>query len=199
MTVASINPGPLSLIGTALQAQLQVAFPPSYFEFSFMPPRLTAQEWERLVRRTPFIGLGWNDIDATNNGGSLFKGESHWTVFAVVTNQASVGGRYYGDQQGVGLFQVLQAAIAVLNGFTIKNVGTCLVKKVSNAYAEGWNKENIAMAAIDVAVNLTLSPAATLVGPEMTPGTFKQLGIDWMFSPDGAVVLADLFNIRPQE
>lgn len=199
MTVASINPGPLSLIGAGLQKQLQLAFPPAFFEFSFMPPRLTAQEWERLVRRTPFIGLGWNDVDATRNAGTLFKGESHWTVFVVVTNQSSVGARYYGDAQGVGLFQVVQAAIAVLNGHTVPGVGTCLVTKAANAYAEGWNKENIAMAAIDLAVNVTMSPGATLIGPDVTPATFKQLGIGWEFAPNGEVVLADVFNIGPQE
>ena len=191
MSVSAIDPGPLSLIAAALQSRLQVAFPPEFFEFELLPARLNAAEWTRLVRRTPFIGLGWGGLTAAENGGALFKGNSVWTVFAVVSNQSGDKGRYLGDEQGVGLFQVIQAAVVVLNGLKIPGVGTCLVRAAENAYAEGWNKEHIAMAAIAVEVNLTLSVRANVSGAEATPNAMKSIASSWVFAPGTDIVISD--------
>ncbi len=199
MSVQPIDPGALSLAATGLRDALQIAFPPQRFQFGFMPPRLSPREWSQLVNRPPFVGLGWNEIKPTSNGGRLFKGEASFSVFLVIENKSGVRNRYLGDAQGPGLFQMLQAASIVLNGCTIPGVGSCFVTRASNAFAEGWEAENLAMAAVDVAVNVTLDVPTGLAGPEATPDLLRQIAASWSFSEDGVGAdIQDISQFAPQ-
>ncbi len=193
MSVRVIDNGPLCSMLAGLQARLQIAFPPSVFTFDVMPTRITQASWAQVVRRTPFVGLGWNS--AENKGGSTFAGAAHFSVFLVVKNEAGERGRLMGDSQGSGLFQVVQAAILVLNGFKVPDladpgatVGTCLVRLASNAGVE-WAAENMAVAVIDVDVQgLDLAISRSLQGAEATPDLWNEVASGWVFPDSGDAV-----------
>lgn len=186
--VQAILPGTLAVIGRALEARLQAAFPLSLFQHSFVPAKLDQKEWGKLTERTPSVALGWNDADNSKNAGRLFAGESTWSVFLVTKNNNSISARYFGDTQGQqwapGLFAMAQVAIAVLHGLTIPSVGSVTVKRASNAYAEGWN-DNMAMCVIDLAVDTTIALVDAVSAPGDL-GLFETLATLWnLASPVG--------------
>lgn len=59
--IQAVLPGTLATIGRALQARLQLVFPLTLFQHSFVPAKVTAKEWMKLTTRTPFIGLGGDE------------------------------------------------------------------------------------------------------------------------------------------
>jgi hypothetical protein len=193
----ALVPGVLGTIGRALQRRLETAFPLSLFEHSFVPAKLDAKQWGKLTTRTPFVGLGWNEVSPTKSTSRLFDGASTWSVFLTTKSNFSVGARYFGDSQGEqnapGLFAMVQMAVAVLHGMTIREVGTVMVTRASNAYGEGWD-ENMATCVIDLAVATAIAlpdaitapgapigplPAPLPTGPESVLGNFTTLGATW--------------------
>ena len=191
MSVAAINPGVLGQIACALQARLQIVFPPERFQFDFMPPKLSSREWTALVRRPPFIGLGWNELAQKSTPSRIFTGASTWPVFIVVNNQAGTRNRYLGDAQGPGLFALVQAAIIALNGFRLVDksgepLGSCTVQRAANAFAENWDADGYAMAAVDVSVVTEVTVPGAVVGPEATFDLLKEIEASWVFSDAGA-------------
>ncbi len=184
--VQPIGPGPLALIARALQARLQLVFPATRFQHDIVPAKITPEIWKQLLRRTPFIGLGWN---AVNNGldGRLFEGLSSWSVFLVVKNPASVPARYFGDTQGAGLFLLTQAAIGVLNGYTIEGFGSVRVRQAGNVYAESWD-DDAAAVIVDLDVTTTLA-LPELVSAPGDLNEFSAMMAEWNFG--GADVLTE--------
>lgn len=186
MTALSIlDPGPLQLMGDALTTRLKLVFPPARFQHDIVPAHLNAKEWRRLTHRTPFIGLGWNDIEANPEGGRPFDGHARWTVFLVTKNARGTHERYWGDALAPGLFAMVHAAIAVLNGYTIPDIGTAEATRSANLYAEGWDDDAMAMASIDLSVGISFGLADILSAPA-DMGLFHTLGISWDFPPSAA-------------
>ncbi len=189
-SVQAIMPGPLNIIGRALQARLEAAFPLRLFQHDFVPAKLDAKAWGKLTSRTPFIGLGWNDVEPTRDASRLFDGFSAWSVFLVSKNNYSVGARYFGDAQGQqdapGLFAMTQVAIAVLHGMKVPNVGSVSVVRASNAYGEGWD-EAMATCVIDLSVSTTIPPIDAVTQPGDL-GLFETLDTVWnLASPVGGL------------
>ena len=174
-----VSPGPLQATGIALQERLRLVFPARRFVHEWMPPRVGRGDWARLLRRMPFVGLGWADADPIKQSGGQFIGRSNWTVFLVTRNNAGPRALYMGDAQGAGLFDMVHAGIGVLHGYTIPGIGTVQVVKTGNAFAENWDGDDTAMAAIDLSVGLNLDLADAVSGvPETVLAT---LGISWTF------------------
>lgn len=189
--ITLVRPGALECIGDAIAERLRIVFPPQRFEHAVMPSRVDASTWGKLLRRTPFIGLGWADLDPVRGAGRLFHGTSAWTVYLVVKNPAGARERYWGDRQGPGLFVMVRAAVGILHGHTIEGVGTIQVIKSGNAFAEGWNDESYAMAAVDCAVGTTLPLAEQIKGVE--EDALARLGISWTF--EGGTASPELSDV----
>ena len=182
-TLTAVLPGTLATIARALQGRLQLVFPLTLFQHGFVPAKVTAKEWGKLTTRTPFVGLGWNDVAPASNAGRLFAGESVWTVFLTARNAGSIGARYFGDAQGPGLFTMAQVAAAVLHGFTIEGVGSVMVRRVANAFGEEWD-DGQAIALVDVAVSTVLDIPDAIGAPDDL-GLFKTLAATWNFATEG--------------
>lgn len=185
--VSALVPGPLVISARALTRRIQFVFPPTKFQFRFVPAKITARAWGELYQGTqPFVGLGWNGL--ASSGDSIeFTGSSNWTVLLAVK---ATGGkpdvRYLGDGVGPGLLTFVPAMIAALNGLRIAGAGTAIVKKVSNVYADDWG-DDMAMAMMDVTVGMSLPVAATLTAPADL-SLLTEISENWAFStPDGAV------------
>lgn len=181
-----ISPDILTLTARALQDRLKSVLPEGQFQHAFLPARLDAGVWKQLVTRTPFVGLGWSTLDH-DQGARSFTGYSQWIVFLVVKNPGSgFAPRYLGDAQSQGLFAVTCAAVAVLHGMTIDGVGTVSVRSAGNSFAEGYDPEHGAMAALEVRVGARLTVASSFTGLGATPDALTELTTTWNF--DGIVV-----------
>ena len=157
---------------------MQLVFPTTRFQHDVVPAKMTPEIWKQLLRRTPFIGLGWNAV-SNQMDGRLFDGQSSWSVFLVLKNPASVTARFFGDSQGAGLFLLTQAAIGVLNGFTIEGFGSVRVTQAGNVYAESWD-DDAAAVIVDVSVSTTL-PLPELITAPGDLNEFSQMMATWNF------------------
>lgn len=187
------DPGPLQVMGDALAARLKLVFPETKFQHEMVPAKVDAKEWRQLTRRTPFVGLAWNEVDANPAGGRPFDGHARWTVFLVTKNSRGVRERYWGDALAPGLFSMVHASISILNGYTIAAVGTAEVTRSTNLYAEGWDDNEMAMAAVDVTVGIAFD-LADIVSPPDGLGVLNTLGISWDFSPSPATSLGPVLT-----
>lgn len=187
-----VSPGPMQQTMLALRDRLRLVFPERRFQHAIMPSKITPKEWLRLTQRTPFVGLGWAQLDPIRQAGRDFIGRMHWSVYLVTQNSAGTAQLYAGDARAPGLFDLVAAAVAVLQGYTIPGVGTVTVTKAGNAFAEGWDADNTAMAAIDLAVNVSLPLADAVSGVSET--VLATIGIDWIFGPLGQIEQADTIS-----
>lgn len=189
--LAPLSTGPLPKTARALTDRLKLVFPPTLFTHRFMPAKLTAKDWMQLTQRTPFVGLGWTEIEPIDTPDRDIRGESRWTVFLVAKNAAGIEARYFGDERAPGLFSMVQAAAALLHGFTIDGAGSASVTKIGNLYAEGWDADDSAIAGIDVSVgfDMTLPEAVANIEADW----LLTFGIAWTF--DDAVQLNDVVNV----
>lgn len=185
--VAGLPAGPLIATGRALQARLATVFPLSVFQHGVVPANVNAKEWAKLTIKTPFIGIGWSQIDEKSAGG-LFTGVGRWTIFLSVKNERGIAERYFGDRQAPGLFQLTQIAIAALHGMRVADahgsgIGTLLVRRAANAHGESFD-ENQAIAVIDCDITTTIEPADAFPAPDDL-GLFETLAPTWDFEARG--------------
>ena len=175
-----VTPGPLSRTAQAITARLQLAFPPGKFQHALVPAKLNEKTLLQMSVKTPYVGLGWNVVEGDKDSARLFRGETHWTVFLLTKNAAGVAHRYFGDKQGPGLFTMVEAATAVLHGWTVPGIGTAFVERAGTLYAEGWDADGLAMAGVDFTIGATWPAAEVLAGAASDP--LQTLGIEWDFN-----------------
>lgn len=188
MALTLLNPLPLVSLGQALAARLQLAFDPKLFVHAIMPARLDARAWTELTRRTPFVGLAFNDMIAAPDMQRRFRGATRWSVYLVVRNAAGPAGRYFGDAQGPGLLAMIQAATAMLQGTTLSDassagLGSVSVHQAANAVAEGWEDGAAAIAALDLQVPIDITLDTTLDAAGLDADALKTTAITWDFLP----------------
>ncbi len=182
--------GAMEQLGRFARHRLELAFPPKLFMHDFMPPRLTTKVWGDLLRRTPFVGLGWSKLGpkpGTPSG--QFIGNASWSAFLVVKNPGGHAARLFGDRQGPGLLKMVRAAVAVLHGAKVPGVGTIQVTDSGNAYPDNYEDEALSMAAIDFECQLGINLAGTLSGI-YTPA-LTEIDITWSFAGDSTDTLVD--------
>lgn len=182
--------GPLNAAFDGLQDQLRRFFPASHFGMGVVPARLTPLIWQKLVQRTPWIGLGFAGVQPDAASGRAFKGKAQFTVFACVKNLNSPLARFRGDAQGPGLIGVIQVATACLQGHEIRDVGHVEVTGVSVLAVDGLQDEASEVAGINVTVNCVLAGLLDL--PD-----FLRLGPTWDFEPPLTEGPTDLYDVRP--
>ena len=173
-----VLPGRTAAVARAIQARLNMAFPPARFAHAWMPAKMSEKVWTDLLRSTPFVGLGWSANRATTASGRIFNGDFMFDVYLVVKNELGLEGRLFGDRFGPGLMQMADAAVAVLNGFTLPNVGTLVVSAASNAFADGLGDDK-AIAAISVCVKGPLGVGDIFEGPELCGDQITEFVWSW--------------------
>ena len=188
MGVSAIDPGVLQLTGDAITARLQLVFPPARFQHSFIPAKLTTPVWSRLTTKTPFVGVGWNALEGDKEQSRIFDGESTWTVFLCTKNASGHRPRFFGDQQAPGLFSMVHAAVAVLHGWTLDGVGTGFVDRAANAYSDGWDMDDMAIASIEFRMGASLTVGDALTGVDVEP--HATIANSWNFG-DGTPLAAN--------
>lgn len=162
--------GPLFTADRAIRARLTEVFPPTRFVHATLNTAVTREEWTRVVRRTPFIGLTWLGAAPDSTSGRLLRMRATWRLLLVVGN-GDPAMRLTGDRFSPGLYAMVQVAAAALHGMPIggddlRGAGTLEVTEAVALASEGWADEAEAIAGI------TLASAFTLLG---TPGSLDDL------------------------
>jgi hypothetical protein len=177
------QPGPLGWMMQEIQARVQQGFPPKYFDFEIMPQKADREWFNRSLKRTAFVALGWNGTKAEGKGG-VFGGEASFTL-ALITRNPVISARYMGDALAPGLFAMVRVATLLLNGFDIEPAGTdwtpsssIVVNGIGNLYNEDWGRSDIAVAALDLSMvyEEMLPP-----GLEQSPSGSLSLNLGWNF------------------
>jgi hypothetical protein len=114
-------------------------------------------------------------------------------VFLATKNAAGIQGRYFGDALAPGLFTMVEAATAALQGFTIPGIGSTNITRASNVFVEGWDDDDMVVATLDVSVGITIKMSETILNI-CDEGDFDTLAIDWNFG--AATVLSDIDEVR---
>jgi phage gp37-like protein len=184
--------GPLLAMEAALTERLQLAFPSRVFEHATVPARVTAAGWARLLRRTPFVGLGWGGFKIAPQSGRRIVAEAAWTVFLVNKNEAAPKLRLVGDSLGVGQLGMAQVAAIALHGLAIRDVGTVIVGDAQNLFAEAWDDQAGAMTGLNLTVAFELVP---LPG-EGSIDEFLRHVAEWRIEPGDVPAATDTIALR---
>lgn len=178
--------GPISWMAQALQARLQCAFSPKYFNFHFMPAKPDKVWFQKFVTRYPAVLLGWTGVTGDKDDGGIFEGIAHWTVALATRNSSSVLARYMGDNLAPGLFPMARIATVTLHGYLIdppdmpwSASGSTIVNALGNIYNEDWGDQDTAVCALDVTVRYR---EALPPGLEQLPSNaLLETAITWNF------------------
>jgi hypothetical protein len=146
---------PFSAAIVAVEERLRLGFATDRWDFSVVPDPLSSDEFKSLVRRTPLLALGWRQLNPEQNNGRRFLGPLGLRLTIVVKNP-QIRARFLGDARGPGLFPSIAGALALLNGFTVPDLGTFFVTACAQAYAEGYTDMDCAIATIDLTMAVAL-------------------------------------------
>jgi len=183
-------PGPIAGMGLAIERRLKFAFPETKFSHDFVPARLDAAAWDKLLRRTPFVGLGFAQMEPHGAAGRGFNGSAHWVVFLVTRNEAGAKSRFFGDKLAPGVLQMMQVGIAMLQGHTLcgedgVRIGTIADLRAENSYAEDWKSDAAAMIALAFSVPISFGVTEALADVDV--GLLDGASVTWSF--DGTALI----------
>lgn len=160
----------------AIVARLRLGFPANKFSLERVPSMLTAREFERVTRQTPFIGLSWMGISPDAASGRALQAKARWRVVLVCKASSGLEARFKGDKHDIGLDAMVDVAIVLLQGAPIAKVGWVTVTAAEAIYVEGWADDATVLAQVDFSIGYQASAGELrLVEPE----DFARLQVDW--------------------
>ncbi len=162
---APVVPGPFVQQGLAIQARLQLAFPPTKFYFKVLPPRIDAKKWARLTQgNQPFVGLGFNGFVPRKEVSGVLRGDASWMVLTAVRRDSTTDeARYYGDAFGIGALTMAPVAAAILHGYVCAG-GTAQVDRLANVAADEWGDDAV-ICQVDLRIPTDLPLADMIINP----------------------------------
>lgn len=188
--MAELDPFSASVV--AIEQRLRLGFAADRWDFAVVPDPLSLDEFKGLVRRTPFLALGWRQLNPDKDVGRRFSGAMGLRLTIVVKNPQSRA-RFLGDRLGPGLFPSIAGALALLNGFTIRGVGTLSATACAQAYAEGYADADCAIATIDLTMQIALGDVLGLLAAS---DDFLSMLSDFEPRPDGQAA-DEPYDVRP--
>ncbi len=192
-----IDAGPLLAAHAALWAQLDRFFPASHFARADVPARISRKGWDRLLRRTPWVGLCWLGVAPQANNGRVFQGRSRWTVFLAARNEHAPAARTTGAATGPGLLGMTQVAVFAFSGFSAPGVGTVTLGEATNLTADEWDDEAAAIAGIPVDLPCGIGGEDGISADDLDE--FLRAGATWFFDPlppGGPAAASDTIEVR---
>lgn len=178
-----LSAAPIRTIEPLINARLRLAFPEETFGLERIPAVLTVKEFERVLRRPPFLGLAFLGIKPDPNSGREIQAAMRWRLVIVVRASRDLRTRFSGDAQEIGLDAMTDVAVVLLQGAVFEGVGAVRVTAVEAVYAEGWGDDATVVNQVDFEVGYSASPRALKL---KTAADFRALGVTWLndASPD---------------
>lgn len=140
-----------------IEARLRLAFDAKRWDFHVVPDPLSIEEFKSIAGiKTPLLALGWRQLNPNaKTVGRRFQGDAGLRLTIAVKNPTRAA-RFLGDAKKPGLFPSIASAIALLNGYTLVDVGTLFVTACSQAYAEGFGDITVAIATLDLTATIAI-------------------------------------------
>lgn len=185
---------PISAAFAAIEARLRTVFLPKAWDFWVVPDPMSIDEFKAVVRRTPCLALGWRQFNPTDQKvGRRFQGTLGMRLTIVVKNPNGPRVRFLGDAKGAGLFPSIAGAIALINGYTVPDLGTFSITAAAQAYAEGYGDHDMALATLDIASTVSI---ADVTGDFADAPEFLSMLSTFEPWPDGQAVDGP-YDVRP--
>lgn len=184
--ISFVQPGPLASVALGIKARLDLIFPPEKFVFQWMPPRIDVGVWQKLTRRAPMIGIGFNRFHSPRLPKDLAV-ISDWTVYLVTRNEAGSKELLFGDPFAPGQFMLSAAAGAILHGTTLPGLGTIQVTEAANSFVEDFKENDLSLTAIELSVPVCLTLGMVLDGAGTEAADLMGQTIQWSF--DGSAIV----------
>lgn len=149
---------PFTAWTNGIEARLRTFFKADRWAFHVVPDPFSIEEFRALVSaRTPMLALGWRQMNPNAKTlGRRFQGDAGLRLTIAVKNPIRTA-RFLGDGKTPGLFPSIAGAIALLNGYTLVDVGTLFVTACSQAYAEGFSDATVSIATLDLTATIVIS------------------------------------------
>ncbi|WP_375591047.1 hypothetical protein ABWH89_11185 [Hoeflea alexandrii] len=180
--------------------RLRLAFPEKTFALERIPQVLSVNEFKRLSKSSPFIGLAWTGMRPDPASGRMLKGVMQWRLVLIYKASSGLEARFKGDTKGIGLDAMIDVAMVLLQGVSFEGQGHTAVTLANSVIADGWSDDDIAIAQIDFTFSFANTPAPLGL---MTVDDFKALGITWEVAPDdpdaSKVALSLTDELTPQQ
>lgn len=172
---------PISALHAAIVARLREKLPAKSWMIEPVPWAMTTDDFKRLMKVTPWIGIAWSGLVADKAAGRAVAGPLGVTVY-VCTKNSRLSGRYLGDATGPGLYPSTVLVAALLAGLTVPPVGTLRCTGLASAYAEGVGDMDAGLASITFEVHVDLGD---FLADHAALDDFATLVTSWDFTPDG--------------
>ncbi|ABS69713.1 hypothetical protein Xaut_4492 [Xanthobacter versatilis] len=143
---------PISEIHRAIEPLLRPYFERGIWVIEPVPFPMSLDEFKRLMRATPWIGIAWREFAVDTNAGRSLMGQHQLALTIVAKNAAGLDGRFFGDRLSPGLYPSLVTAAAVLHGKTLPDIGTLNVTRAGQSYAEGYGDLGAVVGLIELSV-----------------------------------------------
>ncbi|PCI03850.1 MAG: hypothetical protein COB78_05710 [Hyphomicrobiales bacterium] len=168
---------PIKSMEPVIVDRLRMAFPEKDFAIERIPANMTINEFGRIARLSPFIGLSWVNMKSDPDSGRQLKANWGWRLFLVFKASGNLQVRFKGDARDIGLDSMSDVAIVMLQGAVFKDIGTCTVTSAEATYAEGWADDDTVVAMVNFHISTVTSPAAYAL---VEPDDFSMLTVAWL-------------------
>jgi phage gp37-like protein len=153
----------IALAEDRILERIRVALGDRVPTIDWAPPDWDVDFIKRLLLRLPGAILIFNGAERVDPGGNASIWKTTWTVVAVAAHPQGAKERARGDSKVIGCYQILEAVVGRLNGWTVPDVGTL----------EGTSWEND--------ISLKLQNHALMV-----QSAIFEMTIDLSMEPDGS-------------
>ena len=177
--------GVLGRAFAAIQARLRLVFPErpglGGFVHGVVPPMMSPAVWDRLSKETPFIGLGW--VGWPSKGARrAYAGDLHYALFLADRNPL-LDRQLTGDAFAPGVFAMVSAALAALQGFRVDGIGSVEIVEASGVWSEDWVRDDQQTAGLRITIpGVQLDDALAAASLD----DFKLMAAAWGFADDGS-------------
>lgn len=170
---------PIRSLSPVIINRLQKVFPKNKFKVERCQPTLSMDEFNRLTRLTPYIGLACCGFRTNPDAGEYLSGSVLWRLVIVCKASGDYDRRIKGDAFDIGLDDIMDVATVILHGYTFEDIGCCSVEKSEVVYSEGTSRNACVLAQIDFNIQTTITTGSLKLE---TPEEFHGLKAFWMLS-----------------
>lgn len=174
-----ITKTPIRLMAPAIEKRLRKVFPSKYFSLERSQPTMSLEDFSRLTRQAPFVGLAFCGLQTDQNAGEYLSAVWNWKLVIVAKASGGFDRKVKGDVFDIGLDAIIDVACVVLHGHTFQDIGPCTVGRAEVIYNEGADKNAKILAHVDFQIHTTSAVGALALE---TPEDFSAIGANWLLA-----------------